>query len=117
MNILLIEDSEDDADYINELLMRLPNIKKKAVVATTLADARKALSEADFSCIILDLNLPDSSGFETLTEVQKYSGFIPIVILTGQEDDELASEAVRHGAQDYLFKYNLNLDLIRRSIC
>ncbi|MBA3995214.1 MAG: hypothetical protein C0469_16975, partial [Cyanobacteria bacterium DS2.3.42] len=113
----MIEDSEDDAEYINELLLRLPNHKKKAVVATTLADARKALSDTDFSCIILDINLPDSSGLETLAEVQKCSGFIPIVILTGQEDSDLANEAVRQGAQDYLFKNNLNLDMIRRSIC
>lgn len=116
MDILLIEDSEDDSDYINNLLLRLPGQKQKAVVSTTLEDARHELGKTNFSCIILDINLPDSCGLDTLAEVQKCSGHVPIVILTGEEDSELANEAVRKGAQDYLFKNNLNLDVIRRSI-
>jgi PAS domain S-box-containing protein len=116
VEICLIEDSEDDADYINELLQQMPEQKKKAQLATTLAQASQLLLNNKFDAIILDINLPDSHGIDTLVQVKKLTKRTPIVILTGEEDERLGSEAVGLGAQDYLFKNTINLNVLRRSI-
>lgn len=116
MEICLIEDSEDDADYINELLQQMPEQRKKAHLATSLASASKLLLQNKFDAIILDINLPDSHGIDTLVQVKKLTKRTPIVILTGEEDERLGSEAVGLGAQDYLFKNTINLNVLRRSI-
>jgi PAS domain S-box-containing protein len=116
VEICLIEDSEDDADYINELLQQMPEQRKKAHLATSLASASKLLLQNKFDAIILDINLPDSHGIDTLVQVKKLTKRTPIVILTGEEDERLGSEAVGLGAQDYLFKNTINLNVLRRSI-
>ncbi len=116
MEILLIEDSEDDSDFINELLNRMPGFQRKASVCATLSEAIKTLGGKHFDAIVLDINLPDSSGLETFESIKRAADRTPIVILTGQEDERLAFEAVRLGAQDYLFKNTLTLEGMRRSI-
>lgn len=117
MELLLIEDSEDDAEYINSLLKLFPEHKKAASVCNSLEDAEKQLLRAQsFDAIILDLNLPDSFGLQTLESIKRLACKTPIVILTGQHDEQLASEAVRLGAQDYLLKDAVDLDSLRRSI-
>jgi two-component system, cell cycle sensor histidine kinase and response regulator CckA len=116
VEILLIEDTEDDSDYINELLNRMPGFLRKAVVCSSLSAARKTLGHQHFDAIILDINLPDSSGLETFESVKRIADRTPIVILTGQEDERLAFEALRLGAQDYLFKNALSLEGMRRSL-
>jgi len=116
VEICLIEDSEDDAEYINELLQQMPEQKKKAQLATTLAQASQLLLNNKFDAIILDINLPDSHGIDTLVQIKKLTKRTPIVILTGEEDERLGSEAVSLGAQDYLFKNTINLNVLRRSI-
>lgn len=115
MDICLIEDSEDDAEYINVLLQQMPDHKKKAKVVETIKAAELLLLHNKFDAIILDLNLPDSNGIATFNRVQKLARKTPIIILTGENDYSLGSEAVALGAQDYLSKDNLKLDVLRRS--
>lgn len=116
MEICLIEDSEDDAEYINELLQKMPEHKKKATLATTLKEAEALLLKCKFDAVILDINLPDSHGLDTLRRVKDWAKRTPIVILTGEEDEQLGAEAVSIGAQDYLFKNTVKLNVLRRSI-
>ncbi len=66
--------------------------------------------------VLLDLNLPDSQGIETLVRVESEFSEIPIIVLTGQEDEAIAVEAVKHGAQDYLFKGMVDGNLLVRSV-
>lgn len=116
MHICLIEDSEDDADYINVLLQQMPEFKKKAAAVETIKAAELLLLHNKFDVIILDLNLPDSNGIATFNRIQRLARKTPIVILTGENDYSLGSEAVAHGAQDFLSKDSLKLDVLRRSL-
>ena len=69
-----------------------------------------------FDVILLDLGLPDSAGYETFSGIHQQAPKIPIVVLSGLEDEELAMRTVREGAQDYLVKDKLIGDLLLRSL-
>jgi DNA-binding response OmpR family regulator len=69
-----------------------------------LEDAVAALNERSPDIILLDLSLPDADGLATLSRLRHYAGQIPIIVLTGNRDEQSAIEAVRSGAQDYLVK-------------
>lgn len=81
-----------------------------------LREALNRLKEDFFDVILLDLTLPDSQGLASLKPLNAYAPSIPIVVLTNTNDDELAIEAVRQGAQDYLVKRQVNADLLVRSL-
>ncbi|MEM9244568.1 MAG: EAL domain-containing protein, partial [Cyanobacteria bacterium P01_F01_bin.153] len=85
-----------------------------------LGDSKDGGDRADhidvFDVVLLDLNLPDSQGLDTLVQVQTAAPSLPTVILTNSKDDALAVEAIRHGAQDYLVKRQLQHGTLIRSI-
>jgi signal transduction histidine kinase/HPt (histidine-containing phosphotransfer) domain-containing protein len=81
-----------------------------------LSDALRQLSTAQVSCVLLDLSLPDADGLEGLKRVREAAPDVPIVVLSSHEDEMLAVEAVREGAQDYLIKGRADGGLISRSI-
>ena len=70
----------------------------------TVGAAVADLTARDADCVLLDLGLPDASGLEALTMVLGVAGGVPVIVLSGHEDDELAVDAIRAGAQDYLVK-------------
>jgi len=82
----------------------------------TLTQGLQALSKDDFNILLLDLTLPDSIGFETFVKVYTQYPKIPIIVLTGTNDEELAIKSVRTGAQDYLIKGQIDSSLLSRSI-
>ncbi|HLZ41435.1 MAG TPA: hybrid sensor histidine kinase/response regulator [Candidatus Sulfotelmatobacter sp.] len=102
-HVLLIEDNPGDAD-----LVRLRLVEGKAAVDVNcvkrLSDALDSLKESSPSVILLDLNLPDSQGAETFRKVLENAPNVPVVILSGQDDEELAMKALHQGVQDYLVK-------------
>lgn len=83
---------------------------------TKLADALSYVPTSDACCLLLDLNLPDAKGTEAVARLQAVAPHIPIVVLTGLDDDQLALNAMHAGAQDYLVKARADVDLITRSI-
>lgn len=95
----------DDAENLFELK-----------IVESLKDSLNILNKSDFDVIVLDLGLPDSNGFETFIQVHDHSPQIPIIILTGLEDEEIGVRAVKKGAQDYLIKGQINTKLLHRSI-
>ncbi|MCX9086044.1 MAG: response regulator, partial [Candidatus Methanoperedens sp.] len=74
------------------------------------------LAKKGIDVVLLDLNLPDSKGFNTFTKTLAQAPEIPIIILTGLDDETLAIRAVRTGAQDYLIKKHVNSSLLVRTI-
>jgi len=101
--VLLIEDNPGDADLVR---LRLVDGKTKVDVncVNRLSDALVSLKENSPAVILLDLNLPDSHGAETFRKVLENAPDVPVVILSGQDDEALAMKALHQGVQDYLVK-------------
>ena len=116
-DILLIEDSEADRVLIGAMLAERPDNEWRVVARGTLAEGLGLLRLSDpaspFAAVLLDLSLPDSHGLQTCDSVRQLAPWLPIVVLTGHDNDETALEAVHLGAQDYLCKNSLTGDLLR----
>ena len=102
-HVLVIEDNPGDAD-----LVRLRLVEGKSPVDVTcvnrLSEGLATLKEKLPGVILLDLNLPDSQGAETFRKVLQQAPDVPVVILSGQDDELLAIKALHQGVQDYLVK-------------
>jgi two-component system, NarL family, sensor histidine kinase UhpB len=115
IHILLIEDNPGDALIINEMLKEVYANNFELEHFKRIKDALKHINE-DFDIMLLDLNLPDSQGIETFNTMNKHAPEVPIIILTGLVDEELAINIVSEGAQDYLVKGQIDKQLLSRSI-
>jgi signal transduction histidine kinase len=119
IKILLIEDNPADAILIRENLYDVTSDNDVAfnlIWKDCLSSGLDFLKQGDVDVVLLDLNLPDSVGFETFSRLQEKMAIKPIIVLTGVIDRELATRAVREGAQDYLIKGEVDGRLISRSI-
>ena len=103
LHILLIEDNAAEAFLLQESLAQVSR-PPDVIHADTLDSALLYLKENIIDAILLDLALPDSEGLATLEQANAAADSIPIIVLTGLEDEAVAIEAVRKGAQDYLIK-------------
>ena len=83
-------------------------------VAGRLSEAVERLQERSYHLMLLDLGLPDTNGLDTLIKAQKEASRIPIVVLTGNDDEAAGVTAVKQGAQDYLVKGKVSGDLLMR---
>jgi two-component system, cell cycle sensor histidine kinase and response regulator CckA len=116
IRVLLVEDNPGDARLFTELVRDTGAGQWKLVHVGRLSAALDRLSREPFDVMLLDLSLPDADGLETLIRAHAQAPKIPIVVLTGHDDEALAVRAVRAGAQDYLVKGRLDGDLLVRSI-
>jgi PAS domain S-box-containing protein len=137
-HILLVEDNPGDARYIRELLQEAagfserPFAERSRVLAdrtersdsdqstlvheTRLEDGLERLDTDAIDIVLLDLNLPDSDGLDTLSVVRDHDPLVPIVVLTGVRDRQTGIDALRRGADEYLVKDELTPDLLVRSL-
>ena len=113
--VLLVEDNRGDARLVQELLKDAESAYEVSHVER-LADARQQLMESGAGCVLLDLSLPDASRLEALMQLRAAAPDVPIVILSGLQDELLAVKAVQEGAQDYLVKGRVDGHAIGRSI-
>jgi signal transduction histidine kinase len=114
--VLLVEDNAADARLISEYLKEGKDTKFKLVHVERLTKGLALLHQKKYDIILLDLSLPDSDGSETINKTLKASSKIPIIVLTGRNDEEFAVESVRTGAQDYLVKGQFDGTNLIRSI-
>ena len=112
--MLLIEDNEADAYLISDSLANSEPVRFKITHRDRLASGLACLSNENFDLVLLDLSLPDSDGFETFRRVRESSPSIPIVVLTGHDDHDLAIMTTRAGGQDYLLKQFTDGELLTR---
>ncbi len=113
-HILLVEDEPGDAVLIKHLLDDAAPRRFILEVVSSLADAGSYLARRQPELILLDLTLPDSRGLETVRSVLRLAPSVPIVVLTGHDDDEFALSTLEAGAQDYLVKGSVGgADLLR----
>lgn len=117
VNILLVDDDPLDRRLVKVILGKSLRPEQYDVeTAGTLSDAAKCLSNGTYDIILLDLNLPDSQGIDTVQRTREANPDVSIVVLTGLDDEETGLEAIRKGAEDYLVKGNSLEHLLVRTI-
>ena len=116
INVLLIEDNPADAKlveiYLNESSMMIPNI-------TRVVELKKGLlimEEQDFDIVLLDLTLPDSTGFSTVQTLLEEFPTQSVIVMTGLDDETVALNSVKAGAQDFIVKGQFDSNLLSRTI-
>ncbi len=114
--LLLVEDNPGDALLIREMLKEAGAGMFELTVAGTLSQGTTCLAGSRFDLILLDLSLPDSQGINTFVQIHSYAPDIPVVVLTGAQDEVSAMQIMRAGAQDYLAKGEIEAALLVRSI-
>jgi len=114
-HVLLVEDNPGDARLVQELLSETGS-QFELFHVVTLTDARQHLMAEGVDCVLLDLSLPDASRLEAPMQLRAAAPDVPIVILSGLQDELLAIKAVQEGAQDYLVKGRVDGAAIGRSI-
>jgi diguanylate cyclase (GGDEF)-like protein/PAS domain S-box-containing protein len=121
IHILLIEDNSDEAELFEAMLMSVRRFDFELTRIDCLAKGIELIQnvqdgEKPFDVVLLDLNLPDSSGFDTFDRLYAQAHWAPIILMTCLDNESLALQAVRKGAQDYLVKSELNGNLLSRAI-
>lgn len=114
-NFLLIEDNLGDARLVQEYLKMVDTTFEITHVGR-LAEAITHLESNSTSLILLDLSLPDSKGLETVEQIVDVAADIPLIVMTGLDDKDVALQALKLGAQDFLTKGNFDEKLLERSI-
>ncbi|MGN6338049.1 PP2C family protein-serine/threonine phosphatase [Mycobacterium sp.] len=115
MSLLLVEDDRADAVLVEELITdAVTDIQ--VVWAKSMADAERELVSARPDCVLLDLHLPDASGIDALNRIANLDATVPIVVLTGLNDEYFGASAVAAGAQDYLVKGRVEPEMLRRAL-
>ena len=116
IRILLIEDNPGDVRLMQELLAGVKDVPFKVEYANRLSMGLQRLADGNIDVLLLDLSLPDSQGLETFLQAHVQAPEVPIVVLSGTDDDEVALEAVRNGAQDYLVKGQTDRNVLVRAL-
>ncbi len=114
IHLLLVEDNPGDARLVQEMLRDQPNIILENVACLAACLAR--LERSGIDLVLLDLGLCDSQGLDTITTVAKKHPKLPVVAITGLDDDVLALRTVQAGGQDYLTKNTLTPEILRRTV-
>lgn len=104
IDILLVEDDDGDAKAVEALLSERGGDWFTLHRATRLSEALRLFSEKTFEVVLLDLNLPDSQGVQTVSQLREIALMTPIVALSGTRDDVLQTQAMQQGAQEFLIK-------------
>ncbi len=116
VKLLLVEDNPTDAQLVRDLFREGSADQVDLVHVDTLEEALRRLSREPFDAVLLDLSLPDTKGLETVTQMLATSPGVPLVVLSGWDDEDIGLEAVRMGAQDFLIKGQGNGAMLARAV-
>lgn len=116
LRILLIENNPDDVRLIQWIISGIRKSQFKLECVDRLKKALKRLAKGGIDVILLDLGLPDSRGIDTLRSVYNKAPKVPIVVLTGLDDEKVSVQAIKEGAQDYLIKGQVDSNLLKRTL-
>ncbi len=116
LEVLLVEDNPGDVFLVEEMLRSAGEFRIELRSTNRISEARGILSEAEIDAVLLDLDLPDVNGLETLEKIQRDFPEVPIVVLSSLQDEEKAVLAIQNGAKDFLVKGTINGHLLSRSL-
>jgi serine phosphatase RsbU (regulator of sigma subunit) len=115
LTLLLVEDDRADAVLVEELIADTA-ADIVLVWAPSMADAERELAASRPDCVLLDLNLPDADGIAALDRIAASDVTVPVIVLTGLNDEPFGVSAVASGAQDYLVKGRVEPEMLRRAV-
>ncbi len=116
LNILVVEDNPGDYDLVVEYLSEVNNCTYHLCQCVSLEDSEILLETKHIDVILLDLSLPDSVGINTISNMRNITSTVPIIVITGIDNDELGEQAIQQGAQEYLNKDELSGRMLARII-
>jgi response regulator RpfG family c-di-GMP phosphodiesterase len=116
IRVLLVEDDLKDAQTVREMLAKTNHSSYIVEYAERVSTGLSHLQRRNTDILLLDLNLPDSKGLDTVKQVLQANSGVPVVVMNAPEDEELAKEAVARGVQDYLIKGKTDSLLLTRTI-
>lgn len=117
IRLLIVDDEVVDRAYYQRMLRQSVNIPYEVIEAVSGQEALEYLKDHEVDCILLDYQLPDINGLELLTKIKKMSGkFVPVIMLTGRGDEEVAVNAMKEGAEDYFIKNKIEPHVLMKTI-
>ncbi|QRN96188.1 HAMP domain-containing histidine kinase [Archangium violaceum] len=116
LRLLLVEDNPGDARLLQEELKEVPSVRFEVRHVTRMAEALAVVSEPGLDVVLLDLALPDGQGISNIERMLQAAPMLPLVVLTGTDDEQLSMKAVHAGAQDYLVKGQVTGPLLVRAL-
>ena len=116
LRLLLVEDNPADARLIQEELREVASVHIEVLHVLRLAEAEKVARDTQLDAVLLDLSLPDGHGLGNISRMLQAAPPVPLVVLTGTDDEQLAVQAVHQGAQDYLVKGQVTGPLLVRAL-
>jgi two-component system, cell cycle sensor histidine kinase and response regulator CckA len=115
VRVLLIEDNPTDALLLRESLAESASIKFELTHVRLIAEARECLRTQSFDLVMTDLGLSDSRGLDSYRQVRSFASGLPVIVLTGLDDEAAGTQALREGAHDYLVKGELTPRALARA--
>ena len=115
LRILLVEDNPGDVRLLREMFSTERPDSYEITHLPRLGLALNHLAQGGVDIVLLDLGLPDGEGIDTVRRVRKLAPQIPLIVLTGRDDDETVAEAMLEGAQDYLVKGQIETRALPRA--
>jgi signal transduction histidine kinase len=115
-NVLLVEDNPGDARLLREMFGEGRSLKVELTCVSFMAEAEKHLAANAVDVVLLDLGLPDAQGLAAIRRARAAAPSIPLVVLTGMDDEELAAQSLQEGAQDYLIKGQIEIRGLLRAL-
>jgi len=116
LHVLIVEDNPADVDLIRDALPEMGPTRFHSESVPRLSEALARLATGGIDFVMADLGLPDSQGLATFRKLRQAAPDLPIIVLTGNDDQEMAVAAVREGAHDFLVKSQANGDLLVRAV-
>ena len=116
LHVLIVEDNPADVDLMRDALPETGLIQFHSESVPRLSEALTRLTTGGIDLVLTDLGLPDSQGLATFRELRQAAPDLAIIVLTGNDDQEMAVAAVREGAQDFLVKGQISGDLLVRAV-
>jgi DNA-binding response OmpR family regulator len=114
-SVLLVEDDQDHAELVGEVIRRSID-DVRVIHAPDVATARRLLADSAWSLAVLDHNLPDGSGLDLLDGIRRADPDVPILMMTGEGSEQVAVDAFRRGASDYVVKGDSSLQELRTRV-
>ena len=114
--LLLVEDNPADVRLLREMFREQSSHNTELTHVGTMCEAEKHLAECMTDIILLDLGLPDAQGLEAIRRARAIAPGVPLVVLTGMDDESLASQALQEGVQDYLIKGQIDARGLLRAL-